>query len=103
MRPVQRPADGHAAPGGGFELPSASLVRKGLEEMLSEQGVEVLDRERILGGTFPKEVVTWRPSDGTTLRGVCKYEGGSRHAEYGHRGGVEYAELVDRKPLPTDG
>jgi len=99
MRPVQRPADGHAAPGGGFELPSASLVRKGLEEMLSEQGVEVLDRERILGGTFPKEVVTCRRSDGTTLRVFCKYEGDSSHAEYGHRGDVEYEELVYRTLL----
>jgi hypothetical protein len=62
-------------------------------------GVEIVGRKAILGGTFPKEVVTCRRSDGTSLQVFCKYEGNESHVEYGHRGDVAYEALVYRRLL----
>ena len=84
-------------------MPSRSELQRGLEAMLREAGVgggvEIVGREEILGGTFPKEVVTCRRADGTSLQVFCKYQGDASHVEYGHRGDVGYEALVYRTLL----
>ena len=67
--------------------------------MLAESSLEIVEREPIIRGTFPKEVVTCRRPDGNILRVFSKYEGNDTHAEFGHRGDVEYEALVYRRLL----
>src|SRR5262249_54527956 len=68
--------------------------------------IEIVAREPIMLGTYPKEIVTCHRRDGTTFRALCKYAGGATHTAYGHRGGIEYEarvyrELLQRMRTPT--
>jgi len=75
-------------------------------EVVETDGLTIVNREPILGGTFPSETVTCRLRDGTVIRAFCKYSGDETHTVYGHRGDVEYEALVystllRRLPVPT--
>lgn len=63
----------------------------------------VIGRRSSGRGSFPKEVVTCRLSDGRTVRVFCKYEAGLNHDAHGHRGGVAREANVYQHLLPSLG
>lgn len=54
----------------------------------------VVRRQKVVQGTFPKEIVTCRLGDGRTKRLLCKYEAGYNHNAHGHRRGVAHEAVV---------
>jgi hypothetical protein len=54
----------------------------------------IIRREPLNQGTFPKEIITCRLDNETEIQIFCKYESGSNHNSYGHRGGLALESTV---------
>lgn len=75
-----------------------------LRSLLIENGprtgdLNIVHREPMGQGTFPKEIVTCSLEDGREFRLFCKYEMGYNHNAHGHRGGVAHEASVYRELL----
>lgn len=73
---------------------AATLTSLLSENKFSKGQLTVVHRERLIQGTFPKEIVTCRLEDGREIRFFCKYATGPGHNAYGHRGGVAHEAKV---------
>ena len=87
-----------------FVPPDLQTLTAILTSLLIENGsskgqLTVVRREPSIQGTFPKEIVTCRLSDGREIRLFCKYAGGHNYDTHGHRGGVAHEVKVYRKLL----
>src|SRR5713226_5619871 len=79
-------------------FPGQQALTLGLSSVLAGPGhagdpVNILAREPLVTGTFPKEIVTCQ-LDGSELRLLCKYDAGHSHGGQGHWGGVPYEAVV---------
>jgi hypothetical protein len=87
-------------------FPDTPALSKALSSLIGAPG-HVISREPFAGSsTFPVEIVTWRPENGSTLRLFAKYLGGKGPNNFGHRGGLQYeagvyAKVLAKTSLPT--
>jgi hypothetical protein len=79
--------------------PDLQTLTAVLRSLLIEKGpckgeLNIVHREPMGQGTFPKEIVTCSLGGGRKFRLFCKYEMGYNHNAYGHRGGVAHEARV---------